>query len=1550
MNSLTLDWNSIRPLNGGRDKGFEELCAQLARAESPPGSQFVRKGTPDAGVECYAVLRDGCEWGWQSKYFDTLGDSQWAQIDKSVRTAIKKHSRLTKYFVCVPLDRPDGRIEGRMSAKERWDEHEKSWSKLASDAGIAIEFIYWGSHELLELLARSEHVGRLRFWFDVRGFDPAWFSARLDEALKTAGPRYTPEIHVDLPIAEEFEAFGRTTRFIDGVKAHARRIRDKLGNLAQSDRDNPDTEVDAVAANVSAKLGILLGALSSLDAQPTGALPFKRMASDAIAAEASVNDLVKLLADREADVDAKSRAKNAKRYSFHSNPLRDRRVRLERLAAQIHSAYRHLDHIEKMANNDLMILRGAAGTGKTHLLCDIARQRLAAGQPTVLLMGQRFVGSEVPWTQAMQQLDLVGLSAEEFVGALESAAQAAGSRALLFVDAINEGEGRKIWPSHLAAFVAHLERSAWVSVVLSVRSSYENSVIAADIRDRAVGLTHRGFAEHEYDATKTFFIHYGLELPSTPLLAPEFRNPLFLKTLCLGLIAIGERRLPRGSHSITTVFDTYLSAVNRRLAALFDFDPRSPLVTQALQKVSYEFSDKGRRWLTLKEAKDIVDSLLPGRDFERSLYRGMVVEGVLVEDVSSKSADELVYVAYERFADHLVAKALLDKHLDESNPALAFAPTGPLAFICDEKDYVPPGLIEALCIQIPERIGRELTDIAPSCVNRWDLRPAFRQSLIWRAYEAFTANTQRTLRSLCQDENDQHETLDVLLTVAMLPGHPLGARFLDRWLRKSKMPDRDAWWSVFLYQTWGSHGAVDRMIDWACSLAPTATVDDDSIDLCAISLSWMLTTSHRYLRDRATKALVSLLSGRLAATARLVKHFSDVDDPYVAERIYAVAYGVAMRSHDPAAVGALAINVYDEVFADGSPTPHILLRDYARGVIERAIYLGFVLDVAVERARPPYKSQWPEIPTEDDVKSLLPNWSDASSYESGSLEWARHSIGTSVTDGDFARYVIGTNSSSTDWLSLRLDEAPWTPSPPIEEQLRALVSEFSEDELRSWTEFEIADHAFEDASGGFLGRLFSRLGKGSTSSDSQESVDEIDPKVVELAQKREEALGSLQRVCTEEHIRRLTTLLAKKENGRTEHPPRFDLGQIQRYILWRVFDLGWTAERFGYFDRYNVRSDGRSASKPERIGKKYQWIAYHEILAFVSDRFQYREQFREDEGDQAYDGPWQDSLRDIDPSCTLRSLPGGNSWVPHARSWWAPERYESWGEADRPKEWVLQREDLPRMENLLAVTDPADGARWLNCQGFLSWKQHVPVELDPTEVERRELWLIVNGYLIQSDDVPAFLKWAEAVDFMGRWMPDPPTEYRMFLGEHGWSPASRYFEKPYYGDDGWTRPDKDCPVKVRCIAREYLREASGFDCSIDETYTLRLPAADLARSVGMRWSGDGASFEAADGTVTAQDPTAYSDGPAALLLREDSMTEYLAREKLSICWTVIGEKRILQPSYGERPHHPVLRLSGAYALVGKGITGFAKHILDDLDGDNSGGRQVLGIVRSVSGQ
>ena len=242
MKGMTLDWNAIRPLNGARDKGFEELCSQLARCEAPPDARFIRKGTPDAGVECYAVLPDESEWAWQAKYFLASPEkSQWQQVNDSVLTALKRHPSITRYYVCMPLELPDGRVEIKtknsgktkrtITAYDKWIEHIKKWKGAAAKEGRDVEFVFWGSHELLELLVKPRHVGRVRFWFDKVGFDSAWFSTRIEEAIRTAGPRYTPEVHIDLPIALEFEAFGRTERFFRGIKRHARHIRKKLQNF-----------------------------------------------------------------------------------------------------------------------------------------------------------------------------------------------------------------------------------------------------------------------------------------------------------------------------------------------------------------------------------------------------------------------------------------------------------------------------------------------------------------------------------------------------------------------------------------------------------------------------------------------------------------------------------------------------------------------------------------------------------------------------------------------------------------------------------------------------------------------------------------------------------------------------------------------------------------------------------------------------------------------------------------------------------------------------------------------------------------------------------------------------------------------------------------------------------------------------------------------------------------------------------------------------------------------------------------------------------------------
>ena len=178
-------------------------------------------------------------------------------------------------------------------------------------------------------------------------------------------------------------------------------------------------------------------------------------------------------------------------------------------------------------------------------------------------------------------------------------------------------------------------------------------------------------------------------------------------------------------------------------------------------------------------------------------------------------------------------------------------------------------------------------------------------------------------------------------------------------------------------------------------------------------------------------------------------------------------------------------------------------------------------------------------------------------------------------------------------------------------------------------------------------------------------------------------------------------------------------------------------------------------------------------------------------------------------------------------------------------------------------------------------------------------------------------------------MPEAAEVDRMFLGEHGWAPAAIHFQKPCYGDDGWTQPSHGCPVKVRTIALDYLSEANGFDCSIDESFTLRLPIGDLVTGLGIRWSGFGADFVDAAGRVVAQDPGVHADGPTALLLREDSLRDFLGREKLGICWVVLGEKRVLSPGFGTGPRHPVLRMSGGYVLSEGGLIGFVKRVFKE---------------------
>lgn len=896
---MTLNWHKLRPWNGSQQLAFEELCCQFAAFEMPAaGSRFFRKGTPDAGVECFWRLPNGDEWAWQAKFFLAPPNArQWAEVDGSVKAALAKHSRLTKYTVCFPLDRPDARVKGQSSFLDKWNRHTDKWRQWAAAKKMAVEFEYWGESDLTLRLSQEHHRGRHWFWFNEERLSLAWFRKQLEEAIENAGERYTRDLNVGLPISKCFDALGRTPQFhaeygrsYENLKKSYSHVRTSAARTECSeDFRGLDETIQGLGSLVEAAL-----LLASQTYQPPVVIEPLRWSemADLLSRSLEVCGRIETkLRELQEERQAESTLKDPTEYG----PKKDFKNDLYHLYELQGALYEFKLFCEgslaTLSNMPAMLLTGTAGQGKTHLLCDVAWRDLNAGFPRILLHGEHFSDDE-PWGQIIRLLGL-DCTKEAFLGALEVAAQANRCRILIFIDALNEGQGRGLWQKYLAGMLVAMARSPWLGLVVSVRKSYEDLVVPPGlVPQRLVRVEHYGFQEHEYEAMQRFFSHYGIQ-PTAPLLVPEFSNPQFLKLLCQGLSNQGFTQVPTGLRGITAVTRFFIDAINKRLAKpdRLDYDEHAHFVQQAVERLAAAMAEKKTLLLQRDEALQIVNSIHSGTGYERSLFRHLIVEGLLSEDrwLGPTGAMEIIRFTYERFTDHLIAKHLLDHHLNAKVPKRSFSNRSMLGKLCEDERacWMNQGLIEALSIQLPERVKRELTELAPHTVDYEPVRRAFIESVIWRDVSAFTAATRRYIdQHVIRYAGSRGDFLDAWLTVAPIPSHPFNADQLHRYLMRFTLADRDRGWLVFLHEEWGARRAVDRLVEWALEENDKSQVSDEVIRLTGVEMAWFLASSNRFLRDRATKALVRLFEKRIPCLQKVLVAFHKVNDPYITERLW----------------------------------------------------------------------------------------------------------------------------------------------------------------------------------------------------------------------------------------------------------------------------------------------------------------------------------------------------------------------------------------------------------------------------------------------------------------------------------------------------------------------------------------------------------------------------------------------------------------------------------------------------------------------------------------
>ena len=986
---LNLDFNNIRPLGSVND-GFEEMVCQLAhRMNVPGGKSFVRKGRPDGGVECYWELENGDLWMWQAKFFPSaLGASQFNQINDSVVTAFSLHKNIKRYYIALPLDLPDDGKAKTKSARKRYEEKVSQWQKL--EGAEETEFIFWGKHELLDILSEKKNEGRVYFWFNKDEFTAEDFKNQNKKAIDALGTRYTPELNVELDIAKTFDGLSRNTRFAERFKSNLLKCKKAWQWIHPAEDDRKSDVYD----NLEKKESDFIDECGKIIFEGIEKLPIDilrtKIQSTSMAAQAFITYLEDKPTKTDEKKDNSHTISNVREFYFELSDFLD-----------------YLEEPEcKVANTPILLVSGDAGMGKSHLLADVVERRREDGRYSLLFLGQRFNAQEDPWTQIFKQQKFTG-SEEEYLQALDAKAESTGHRIIIFIDALNEGGGKVLWDSYIVSFINQIKEHPWLGLVMSIRSTYVRAIFGDKKVDGVQRITHRGFESRSFDAIKLYFKNYNIALPSEPLLLPEFQNPLFLKLFCEGLNKNGLTKIDEGMRGISSVITLFINGVEKDLSSPHKKNYSSDLhvVRKAVNVlIDYQVENLTTE-VPIAKAIELTDSVRTDKFGNGELLDEMLSYGVFAKDMRYGEVnryEEMVYLSYERFNDFLTVQRLLEK--SES------AEVAVKKLIKNENDlWYYAGVLESFAIIIPEKEGRELYEILPEYRDDDAVVDSVMKSLLWRK----KATIGKALVDFFNEVLNDYSSLNflgVLIQVGPTVNHYFNAEFLHRNLIQWTMAERDSQWSIDLKRINGNGSPVDTLITWAKEYYGQAKIDSESKYLAAIVLAWFTTCMDRGIRDNASKGLIALVRDDVDLMIKLIEKFEGVNDPYVMERIYAAAYGCALLSKTANGLPELTKCVYTHIFdVEGEVYPDAMVRDYAKGVIEYSLTKYPDLQLGEKTFVPPYNSYFSEeFPTDEEVRSYSKKDKDGKWITPGIDDI----LSSMVTEhgytlyGDFGRYVF----------------------------------------------------------------------------------------------------------------------------------------------------------------------------------------------------------------------------------------------------------------------------------------------------------------------------------------------------------------------------------------------------------------------------------------------------------------------------------------------------------------------------------------------------------------
>lgn len=962
-------WGAFESLPGAANHNFEMLCRGLIRRHYGRFGAF-RALANQPGVEFHLKLHSSCSlgepghwFGWQCRWYDLprgrgLGNTRRRQILDAIRQTEKAIPDLTDWVLWTrwPLSASD----------QAWLDKCQTRFRLHP----------WSSAEVEEHLSGAAEILRATYFGELV-FTPSVLADLHEKAVEPIKRRWQPQVH------QTVDAERHLRRVLCEPLAWSELL--NVMNLLEQDAKGIERDLSQLAPDLSVASAEVAKACHQSAAELKGAHTLLVSGDFDLLRDQLVNGLAQAC-DTVAALPHKLRARRARAALSITNALADLR-RGSRLAQQLN------DCLSKR----LVAVLADAGCGKTQLAAQLTMS--VADRPAGILLFGRNLSARNSLDTLARTVIVQGQpvsTIDALVAAVDAAAQRAHIRLPIFIDGLNEAEDARDWQAPLASLEKAMRQYSQVVLVCTVRPAFADQALPYEVEKLEVA----GFDRDSDAAIRRYFQHYRINPQYAEFPWNYLEHPLTLRLFCevtnpTRSNVVGVEAIPR---SLTALFERYLLQAAERIVYLaprthryFEGD-----VCRAILKIGAALWDQKARSLNEDEVRRFLGD--DQRAWNESIITALEQEGILLRQPGNDGRGNHVAIVYDALAGHVIAEELLVRRGITQLEEWLKEPTTLNALTEAAQDQHPLGAdtLRGLAGLLPRRFFRlQLWSLLSGPLRTDALRMAAELEASY-----LDAATVSELATLVAGESMRcRDPLNRLFSTRGVPIHPLNAEFLDRVLRPMTVCQRDFRWTEWLRRACNDvYGQIpiqsdlDRLVERWKILQPRGPADC----LRARWVMWLLTSTVRPLRDKATCALYWFGRGEPTALFDLTLDSLAINDPYVPERMLAASYGVTMAYQQRSAEFEAALAPFLRGLRDAltgpnasAPTNHWLSRLYVAGTV--ALARSFHIAAAPEGL---------------DVDGDL-SFASARPVESISQQDARASQVKRALHDDFERYTLG---------------------------------------------------------------------------------------------------------------------------------------------------------------------------------------------------------------------------------------------------------------------------------------------------------------------------------------------------------------------------------------------------------------------------------------------------------------------------------------------------------------------------------------------------------------